>query len=98
MSIERFHQALIAESATEFDRPGSTCPVNQLPPYRHQTALLPSHRHSHRRYEPGDFPVAEQAHAHMIKLPVWHRGRDLQLAEQYVRAAMKISDHHEELL
>ncbi|MER7845012.1 hypothetical protein ABTZ03_13840 [Kitasatospora sp. NPDC096077] len=46
---------------------------------------------------PGDFPVAEYAHHHMIKLPVWHREQDLELAEQYVRAAIKISDHHEEL-
>ncbi|WP_369185406.1 hypothetical protein [Streptomyces sp. Y1] len=53
----------------------------------------------HRRYKPGDFPVAEHAHAHAhtIKLPVWHREQDLELAEQYVRAAVKISDHHKEL-
>ncbi|MEU4116869.1 DegT/DnrJ/EryC1/StrS family aminotransferase [Kitasatospora sp. NPDC028055] len=34
LPIERFHQALIAEGATEFDRPGSTCPMNQLPLYQ----------------------------------------------------------------
>jgi hypothetical protein len=27
----------------------------------------------------------------------WHRERDLELAEQYVRPAIKISDHHNEL-
>ncbi|WP_183107216.1 hypothetical protein [Streptomyces sp. 1114.5] len=43
-------------------------------------------------------PVAEHAHAHTIKLPVWHREQDLEPAEQSVRAAIKISDHHEELL
>ncbi|MFC0602238.1 hypothetical protein [Streptomyces palmae] len=32
----------------------------------------------------GDFPVAEHAHAHTIKLPVWHREQDLELAEKYV--------------
>lgn len=31
-------------------------------------------------------------------LPVWHREQDLELAAQYARAAMKISDHHKELL
>ncbi|WP_199925970.1 DegT/DnrJ/EryC1/StrS family aminotransferase [Streptomyces sp. NRRL S-495] len=98
LPIEKFHQALVAEGATEFDRPGSTCPMNQLPLYQNPTALFPDHPHSHRRYEPGDFPVAERAHAHMIKLPVWHREQDLELAAQYARAAMKISDHHKELL
>ncbi|MFJ4096740.1 DegT/DnrJ/EryC1/StrS family aminotransferase [Kitasatospora sp. NPDC089913] len=98
LPIERFHAALIAEGATEFDRPGSTCPMNQLPLYQQPGPLFPGHPHSHRRYRAGDFPVAEHAHAHTIKLPVWHREQDLELAEQYVRAAVKISDHHKELL
>lgn len=97
LPIERFHQALIAEGATEFDRPGSTCPMNQLPLYQQSTPLFPGHPYSQRRYKPGDFPVAERAHAHTIKLPVWHRERDLEVAEQYVRAAVKTSDHHKEL-
>ncbi|MFC5665398.1 hypothetical protein ACFP3U_20750 [Kitasatospora misakiensis] len=46
----------------------------------------------------GDFPVAEHAHGHMIKLPVWHREQDLELAGQYVRAAVEISENHKELL
>ncbi|MEV0537354.1 DegT/DnrJ/EryC1/StrS family aminotransferase [Kitasatospora sp. NPDC050463] len=98
LPIDRFHQALIAEGATEFDLPGSTCPLNQLPLYQQPGPLFPRHPHSHRRYTSGDFPVAEQAHAHTIKLPVRHREQDLELAEQYVRAAIKISDHHKELL
>ncbi|MET9182399.1 DegT/DnrJ/EryC1/StrS family aminotransferase [Kitasatospora aureofaciens] len=98
LPIERFHQALIAEGAAEFDRPGSTCPMNQLPLFQCPAMLFPGHPQSHRRYGPGAFPVAERAHAHMIKLPVWHREQDLELADQYIRAAMKISDHHKELL
>ncbi|MEU9130503.1 DegT/DnrJ/EryC1/StrS family aminotransferase [Kitasatospora sp. NPDC048540] len=98
LPIERFHQALVAEGATEFDRPGSTCPMNTLPLYQEPAVLFPGHPHSHRHYNAGDFPVAEHAHAHTIKLPVWHREQDLELADQYVRAAIKISDHHKELL
>ncbi|WP_327070845.1 DegT/DnrJ/EryC1/StrS family aminotransferase [Kitasatospora sp. NBC_01250] len=98
LSIERFHQALIAEGATEFDRPGSTCPLNQLPLYQHPAQLFPGHPRSHRPYKEGDFPIAEHAHAHTIKLPVWHREQDRPLAESYVRAAIKVSNHHKELL
>ncbi|GHF50826.1 hypothetical protein GCM10018790_30780 [Kitasatospora xanthocidica] len=98
LSIERFHQALVAEGATEFDRPGSTCPLNQLPLYQGPAMLFPGHPLSHRAYRTRDFPVAEHAHAHTIKLPVWHREEDRPLAEQYIRAAIKVSDHHKELL
>ncbi|MFD5111185.1 DegT/DnrJ/EryC1/StrS family aminotransferase [Streptomyces sp. NPDC058391] len=98
LGIERFHQALVAEGATEFDRPGSTCPMNQLPLYQHPAMLFPGHPHSHRRYEAGDFPIAEHTHAHTIKLPVWHREEDRPLAASYVRAAIKVSDRHKELL
>ncbi|GAB7185472.1 DegT/DnrJ/EryC1/StrS family aminotransferase [Kitasatospora sp. Ki12] len=98
LPIERFHQALIAEGAAEFDRPGSTCPLHELPLYQHPDLLFPGHPHHHRQYRPGSFPVAEQAHRHTIKLPVWHREQDLTMAEQYIRAAAKVSEHHEELL
>ncbi|MEW1722848.1 hypothetical protein [Streptomyces sp. NPDC093109] len=98
LGIERFHQALLAEGAAEFDRPGSTCPMNRLPLYRQPGPLFPGHPRSHRRYEEGDFPVAEHTHRHTIKLPVWHCDEDLPLVEQYVRAARKVIDHHKELL
>ncbi|MFY4719473.1 DegT/DnrJ/EryC1/StrS family aminotransferase [Streptomyces sp. LaBMicrA B280] len=98
LSLERFHQALTAEGATEFDRPGSTGPLHELPLYQHPDPLFPWHPDHHRRYPPGSFPVAEHAYRHTIKLPVWHREQDLALAELYVRAARKVSDHHKELL
>ncbi|MER5639212.1 aminotransferase class I/II-fold pyridoxal phosphate-dependent enzyme [Kitasatospora sp. NPDC002227] len=98
LPIERFHEALIAEGASEFDRPGSTKPLNQLPLYQAPGRLFPGHPHAHRHYRDGDFPVAEAAYATTIKVPVWHREQDLALAEQYVRAAIKVSDHHKELL
>ncbi|MFJ5924674.1 DegT/DnrJ/EryC1/StrS family aminotransferase [Kitasatospora sp. NPDC092948] len=41
LPIERFHQALIAEGTTEFDRPGSTCPLNQLPLYQQARHAVP---------------------------------------------------------
>ncbi|MFE2291316.1 DegT/DnrJ/EryC1/StrS family aminotransferase [Streptomyces sp. NPDC059452] len=98
LNIERFHQALLAEGATEFDRPGSTCPMNLLPLYQNPTLLFPGNSYGRSHYQTGDFPVAELAHAHTIKLPVWHREQDLPLAAGYVRAAAKVSAHHKELL
>ncbi|WP_328687432.1 DegT/DnrJ/EryC1/StrS family aminotransferase [Streptomyces caniferus] len=98
LPVDRFHAALVAEGATEFDRPGSTRPLNQLPLYQHPSHLFPGYPNTRSRYREGDFPVAEKAHTHTIKLPVWHREQDLKLAEQYVCAARKASEHHKELL
>ncbi|MFD8321220.1 DegT/DnrJ/EryC1/StrS family aminotransferase [Kitasatospora purpeofusca] len=98
LGVERFHQALVTEGAVEFDRSGSTCPLNQLPLYQSPAMMFPGHPHAHRRYRAGDFPVAEHTHAHTIKLPVWHREQDRPPAEQYIRAAIEVSDHHKELL
>ncbi|GGX16865.1 DegT/DnrJ/EryC1/StrS family aminotransferase [Streptomyces noursei] len=98
LPLDRFHAALVAEGATDFDRPGSTRPLNQLSLYQHPSHLFPGYPNTRSRYREGDFPVAEKAHAHTIKLPVWHREQDLKLAEQYVNAARKVSQHHKELL
>ncbi|MFJ2951507.1 DegT/DnrJ/EryC1/StrS family aminotransferase [Streptomyces sp. NPDC087226] len=98
LPIDRFHQAIAAEGATEFDLPGSTRPLNQLPLYQHPSHLIPGYPDTRSRYREGDFPIAEKAHTHTIKLPVWHREQDLKLAEQYVSAARKVSEHHKELL
>ncbi|MCL7494259.1 DegT/DnrJ/EryC1/StrS family aminotransferase [Streptomyces sp. MCA2] len=98
LPLDRFHAALVAEGATEFDRPGSTRPLNQLPLYQHPSPLFPGYPNTRSRYREGDFPVAEKAHTHTIKLPVWHREQDLKLAEQYVSAARKAGEHHKELL
>ncbi|UJB41656.1 DegT/DnrJ/EryC1/StrS family aminotransferase [Streptomyces sp. A1-5] len=98
LPLNRFHAALVAEGATEFDRPGSTRPLNQLPLYQHPSHLFPGYPNIRSRYREGDFPVAEKAHMHTIKLPVWHREQDLSLAKQYVSAARKASEHHKELL
>lgn len=98
LPIDGFHEALVAEGATEFDLPGSTRPLNQLPLYQHPSHLFPAYPNTRSRYRPDDFPMAEKAHTHTIKLPVWHREQDLKLAEQYVSAARKVSEHHKELL
>ncbi|WP_329177786.1 DegT/DnrJ/EryC1/StrS family aminotransferase [Streptomyces decoyicus] len=98
LPLDRFHAALVAEGATEFDRPGSTRPLNQLPLYQHPSPLFPGYPNTRSRYREGGFPVAEKAHTHTIKLPVWHREEDLKLAEQYVSAARKASECHKELL
>ncbi|MGW7491452.1 DegT/DnrJ/EryC1/StrS family aminotransferase [Streptomyces sp. NPDC054786] len=69
LPVDRFHAALVAEGATEFGRPGSTRPLNQLPLYQHPSPLFPGYTNTRSRYREGDFPVAEKAHTHTSSCP-----------------------------
>jgi dTDP-4-amino-4,6-dideoxygalactose transaminase len=98
LPVERFHQALLAEGLHEVDRPGSTCPLNQLPLFQDPEPLFPHHPAAGSiRYQPGQFPVAEHIHHHTLKLPVWHREEDMPLVRRYVEGFAKVVEHHHEL-
>lgn len=98
LPIERFYDALRAEGCHAMDRPGSTCPLNQLPLFRYPEPVLPHYPYFGRlSYRYGQFPVAEQVHRHTLKLPVWHREDDMPLVESYIDAFRKVIDHHHEL-
>jgi perosamine synthetase len=98
LPIERFYEALHAEGLVEVDRPGSTCPLNLLPLFQDPRPLFPHHTNANQiRYEPGQFPVAEQLHARTLKLPVWHREQDIPLARQYATGFRKVVGLHHEL-
>lgn len=98
LPVERFYEALQAEGCAEIDRPGSTCPLNRLPLFRHPEALFPHYQHIGRvQYRGGQFPVAEQVHHHTLKLPVWHRAEDLPLVDTYIEAFRKVIDNHRDL-
>lgn len=94
--VERFHAALRAEGGIEFDRPGSTCPLNLLPLFQEPGPLFPAFS-GRLAYAPGDYPQAEAVHHRTIKLPVWHRETDLALVDQYIEAIHKVAQHHTEL-
>jgi perosamine synthetase len=97
LPIETFLAALHAEGATEADQPGSTCPLNTHRLFQHPAGLLPGYADYHG-YADGDFPVARGVHAATLKLPVWHRETDTDLADAYIRAIAKVAHHHKDLL
>jgi dTDP-4-amino-4,6-dideoxygalactose transaminase len=98
LPVERFFEALQAEGCREVDRPGSTCPLNRLPLFRHPEALFPHYPYLNRvNYRSGQFPVAQQVHHHTLNLPVWHRPEDMPLVDGYIEAFRKVIEHHHEL-
>jgi perosamine synthetase len=97
LPLARYHAALLAEGLIEADRPGSTCPLNQLPLFQKPTALFPDLPHS-QAHHLGDFPRAEAFHDSIVKLPVWHTADGLDLATRYAKAFAKVSARSDELL
>uniref|UniRef100_UPI003F499505 DegT/DnrJ/EryC1/StrS family aminotransferase n=1 Tax=Streptomyces sp. CA-136453 TaxID=3240050 RepID=UPI003F499505 len=97
LPIERFLDAVHAEGAIEADLPGSTRPLNDHPLFQRPGALLPGCADL-QGPAAGDFPVAELVHGSTIKLPVWHRERDLHLADAYTAAITKVARHHKDLI
>jgi perosamine synthetase len=97
LPLPRFVDAVHAEGAVEVDLPGSTCPLNTHALFQHPGALLPGYAD---RQGPGDgdFPVAEQVHATTLKLPVWHRGQDISLADAYVAALAKVAHNSKDVM
>ncbi|MGY1982930.1 DegT/DnrJ/EryC1/StrS family aminotransferase [Nocardia gipuzkoensis] len=96
VAVERFHAALQAEGCREFDRPGSTCPLNLLPLFQKPGPLFPAFT-GKLAYAPGDYPRAEALHHATLKLPVWHRDEDLPLVDRYIEALHKVITHHADL-
>ncbi|OKJ97524.1 DegT/DnrJ/EryC1/StrS family aminotransferase [Amycolatopsis sp. CB00013] len=98
LPIEKFFEALQAEGLLDVDRPGSTCPLNLLPLFQDPRPLFPHHPYVGQiSYRPGQFPVAERLHANTLKLPVWHRERDISLAQKYAAGFRKVVGFHHEL-
>lgn len=97
LGVDQYFAAVQAEGAIEADRPGSTCPLNLLPLFQKPGPLFPS-LGGRFAYAAGQFPLTEVFHRNTIKLPVWHRESDLELAEAYIAAFKKASDHHTDLL
>jgi perosamine synthetase len=97
LPLGRFVDALRAEGCAEVDRPGSTCPLNLLPLFQEPGRLFPE-LEGRFAYHEGEFPRAESFHRNVLKLPVWNRREDEELADGYVRGFQKVTDNYRDLL
>lgn len=99
LTIERFHEALVAEGCREANLPTSTCPLNWLPLFQQAGEMFPAYKGSSMlAYEPGQFPCAERFARQAITLPVWANAQDEALVTQYLDAIEKVVRNHEQLL
>ena len=97
LPVEKFFAALQAEGCSDFDRPGSTCPLNLLPLFQNPSLLFPSYA-GKLNYRPGEFPGAESFFQRAVKLPVWCFPSDREIVNAYIKAVEKVIEYHQELL
>lgn len=90
--LEQFYQAARAEGCLELDRPISTAPLSQHPLFQRPGELFPAYK-GQFSYGGEDFPGARAFHQRVLKVPVWHRDEDTDLALDYVAALRKVASH-----
>lgn len=99
LSIERFHEALVAEGCVEANLPTSTCPLNWLAMFQSAGDLHPAYKESSMpAYRPGQFPCAEKFARQAITMPVWAQATDESLVVSYLDAIEKVVRNHQQLL
>ena len=89
LSREKFYESLKAEGCIELDIPNSTAPLNLYPLFQEPEKLFPGYK-GNVKYKRGDFPQAEKFYNCALKLPVWHRAEDEEIANKYILAFKKV--------
>jgi dTDP-4-amino-4,6-dideoxygalactose transaminase len=92
VSREQFVEALHAEGLVEFDIPGSTGLLNQLPLFVAPHKALPR-LYDAPLVEQGPFPSAAKFYASFIKLPVWAYEGDEAVVQAYIDGFTKVAQY-----
>lgn len=93
VSIGQFVAALHAEGLVEVDRPGSTCPVHDLPLFREpQRALSKLGHHARSTSNSDSYPAATRFFENAIKIPVWAFPEDELVFERYIEGFQKVCE------
>lgn len=91
-SIETFINALNEEGGIEFDKPGSTCPLNRLELFRNPSYFF-------RQYdkildENEEFEMADKFYENCFKMPVWYDKEDEEIVIKYCEILSKVSRYY----
>jgi dTDP-4-amino-4,6-dideoxygalactose transaminase len=90
IDINKFYEMLHCEGCIEFDRPTSTCPLNNLPIFQEPYIVFPYYKNSFS-YKFGEFTMAQKFYENALKLPVWYQDEKISLIESYARAFHKVN-------
>lgn len=93
LTIEEFLNALHAEGGVEFDKPGSTCPLNRLELFKNPNYLYPNYE-SKIIDENEKFEEADKFYENSFKLPVWYTEEDIEIVLKYCEILKKVSKYY----
>ena len=93
--IESFLKALQAEGGIEFDKPGSTCPLNRLELFMNPTYLYPNYSNIINNKD--KFPNADKFYDYTFKLPVWYNIDDIDIVLKYCDILKKVSNYYKKI-
>lgn len=91
VSREDFVELLLAEGLVEFDIPGSTGLLNDLPLFISPQEVYPG-LYSSSLVRQSDFPLATAFVSSLIKLPVWSHINDLDVVRAYTEGFRKVAN------
>lgn len=92
LSVEKFISALVAEGGIEFDKPGSTCPLNRLELFKNPHYLFPKYN---KIIEDNKvFEEADKFYENSFKLPVWYNEDDIDIILKYCEILKKVSNYY----
>lgn len=92
LPIEKFIEALNEEGGVEFDKPGSTCPLNRLELFKNPSYFYPSYDKildDNEVYE-----GADKFYENSFKIPVWYDTQDEDIVIKYCDILNKVSKYY----
>ena len=92
LPIERFIDALNAEGGVEYDKPGSTCPLNRLELFKNPSYFFPSYGKIFDENE--KFVNADKFYDNSFKIPVWYNKEDENIVIKYCEILNKVSRYY----
>ncbi len=90
--IEKFIEALNEEGGVEFDKPGSTCPLNRLELFKNPSYFYPSYDKILDIKE--KFEGADRFYDNSFKIPVWYNTEDENIVIKYCDILNKVSQYY----
>lgn len=92
LPIEKFIKALQAEGGIEFDKPGSTCPLNRLELFKNPKYLYPNYNQLFKENE--IFKQADNFYENSFKLPIWYSEEDIEIVLKYCEILKKVVNYY----
>ena len=93
-NIETFIKMLHAEGLSEVDKPGSTCPIHNLPLFSKPQKILPRlYSKNFKTNSESSFEIATKFYNSTFKIPVWAHKKDKKILDQYIEGIKKVCNY-----